>query len=78
MRSGSGALSTRGTNLGRSTVTLVDRFPSWFPTLDLSSTMGSRSSKMGSRAVSSLKMIWFCKINLAEHNFWSHLFVIDY
>ena len=22
-------------------------------------------------------MICFCKINLAEHNFWSHLFVID-
>ena len=32
---------------------------------------------MGSRSVSSLKMICFCKINLAEHNFWSHLFVID-
>ena len=46
--------------------TPVDRFPSWFPTLDLSSTMGSRSSTMGSRSVSSLKMIFFfCKINIA-------------
>ena len=63
---------------GRSTVTRVDRFPSWYPTLNLSSTMGSRSSTMGSRSVSSLKMICFCKINLAERAFWSRLFVIDY